>query len=99
MSTLIDVAKVSRRAVLGGTAAVAGAAAAGWGGYELLHKPGDGTATQSGGGRPNILVILVDQMRAPQWFPDTEELNALLPRLGPLHGRSVSVATHYSARS
>lgn len=97
MSTLIDVAKVSRRAVLGGTAAVAGAAAAGWGGYELLHKPGAGTATQSGGGRPNILVILVDQMRAPQWFPDTEELNALLPRLGALQRRSVTFASHYSA--
>ncbi|MGV9798068.1 sulfatase-like hydrolase/transferase [Mycobacterium sp. NPDC003449] len=86
-------AKFSRRAVLGGTAVTAAAAAAGFGGYELLRKP----AAPARGGPPNILVIVVDQMRAPQWFPDAQRLAALLPRLHGLEQRSVSFASHYTA--
>ncbi|WP_328286940.1 sulfatase-like hydrolase/transferase [Mycolicibacterium mucogenicum] len=48
-------------------------------------------------GRPNILVIIVDQMRAPQWFPDTKRLGELLPNLDRLRQRSVSFESHYSA--
>ncbi|WP_458316487.1 sulfatase-like hydrolase/transferase [Mycolicibacterium brisbanense] len=84
-------AKVSRRAVLGG-AAVAGVAAAGLGGYEVLRRP-----DAASGGRPNILVIVVDQMRAPQWFPDVAQLAALLPNLDGLRRRSTSFGSHYSA--
>ncbi|MEE6165454.1 MULTISPECIES: sulfatase-like hydrolase/transferase [unclassified Mycolicibacterium] len=84
-------AKVSRRTVLGG-AAVAGVAAAGLGGYELLRRP-DAAA----GSRPNILVIVVDQMRAPQWFPDAAQLGALLPNLDGLRARSTAFGSHYSA--
>ncbi|ORA40029.1 sulfatase-like hydrolase/transferase [Mycobacterium aquaticum] len=83
--------QVSRRAVLGG-AAVAGVAAAGLGGYELLRRP-----EAASGSRPNILVILVDQMRAPQWFPDTAQLAAMLPNLDALRVRSTSFASHYTA--
>ncbi len=96
MSTLIDVAELTRRSVLGGTAALAGAAAVGWGGYELLRTPGAGTSPQSDS-RPNILVILVDQMRAPQWFPATAQLGTLLPRLDDLRRRSITFTSHYSA--
>lgn len=85
-------AELSRRAVLGGAAAAAGAAAVGFGGYELLRKPGDHVAD-----KPNILVIVVDQMRAPQWFPDVQQLNGLLPHLSALQQRSVSFTSHYSA--
>ncbi|OBC15365.1 sulfatase [Mycobacterium sp. 852013-50091_SCH5140682] len=84
-------AKVSRRTVLGG-AAVAGVAAAGLGGYELLRRPDAAT-----GSRPNILVIVVDQMRAPQWFPDAAQLGALLPNLDGLRARSTAFGSHFSA--
>lgn len=83
---------LSRRTVLGGAAAAAGAAAVGFSGYELL-----GRRTPSAAGRPNILVVMVDQMRAPQWFPDAQQLGALLPNLDRLRARSTSFASHYSA--
>ncbi|MGV0814488.1 sulfatase-like hydrolase/transferase [Mycolicibacterium boenickei] len=85
-------AELSRRTVLGGAAAAAGAAAVGFGGYELLSKPGP-----SAHSRPNILVVIVDQMRAPQWFPDTAQLGALLPNLDRLRARSTAFGSHYSA--
>lgn len=85
-------AELSRRAVIGGAAAAAGAAAVGFGGYELWRRPAHEDA-----GKPNILVIVVDQMRAPQWFPSTQQLGALLPRLNGLQQRSVSFTSHYSA--
>lgn len=84
---------LSRRHVLSGAAVVAGAVAAGFGGYELLRKPDSAV----GGGKPNILVIVVDEMRAPQWFPDTQQFGALLPHLNGLRQRSVSFGSHYSA--
>lgn len=47
--------------------------------------------------RPNILVILVDQMRYPQWFPSTRKLSELLPSLARLRQGAVSFARHYTA--
>jgi arylsulfatase A-like enzyme len=89
---------INRRRVLTGTAAAAGATALGFGGYELLRKPGASSGARAGGGdRPNILVIVVDQMRAPQWFPDPQQLGTLLPRLDGLRKQSVSFTAHYSA--
>ncbi|WP_396916529.1 sulfatase-like hydrolase/transferase, partial [Mycolicibacterium sp.] len=85
-------AELSRRAVLGGTAIAAGVAAVGLGGCELMRTP-----AHEAGRRPNILVILVDQMRAPQWFPSMRQLGPLLPRLTGLQQRSVSFTSHYSA--
>lgn len=89
---------INRRRVLTGTAAAAGATALGFGGYELLRKPRpNGDARAGSGERPNILVIVVDQMRAPQWFPDPQQLGGLLPRLDGLRKQSVSFTAHYSA--
>ncbi|MUL83702.1 MULTISPECIES: sulfatase-like hydrolase/transferase [unclassified Mycolicibacterium] len=85
-------AELSRRAVLGGAAVAAGAAAVGFGGYELLGRRSPDLA-----GQPNILVVIVDQMRAPQWFPDAQQLGALLPNLDRLRARSTSFGSHYSA--
>ena len=48
-------------------------------------------------GKPNILVIIVDQMRAPQWFPEPARLNALLPNVARLQNSSVSFESHYTA--
>jgi arylsulfatase A-like enzyme len=51
----------------------------------------------AGGNKPNILVIVVDQMRTPQWFPEPETLNALLPNIGQLQRNSTSFKAHYTA--
>jgi arylsulfatase A-like enzyme len=46
---------------------------------------------------PNILVILVDQMRAPAWVPASVALDTLLPNLASLRRESVSFERHYTA--
>jgi arylsulfatase A-like enzyme len=46
---------------------------------------------------PNILVILVDQLRAPAWAPASLALDALLPNLASLRRESVSFEGHYTA--
>jgi arylsulfatase A-like enzyme len=46
---------------------------------------------------PNILVILVDQLRVPAWLPASLALDALLPNLASLRRESVSFAGHYTA--
>jgi arylsulfatase A-like enzyme len=45
---------------------------------------------------PNILVVLVDQMRAPQWFPPDSKLDMLLQNVARLRAASVSFARHYT---
>ncbi|MDT7770353.1 MAG: hypothetical protein QOI30_3367 [Mycobacterium sp.] len=90
-------ASIDQRTELRGAAAATGVTALGVGGYELLHKPGRSDSSTSGGNKPNILVIVVDQMRAPQWFPEPAKLNALLPNVARLQRDSVSFASHYTA--
>ncbi|MBV8930160.1 MAG: sulfatase-like hydrolase/transferase, partial [Mycobacteriaceae bacterium] len=86
-------AVIKRRTMLAGAATAAGAAALGFGGYELLRTPGPSQSA----GKPNILVIVVDQMRAPQWFPQPQKLGALLPSIDRLRRASVSLESHYTA--
>ena len=90
-------ASINQRTELSGAAAATGVTALGVGGYELLHKPGRSDSSTSGGNKPNILVIVVDQMRAPQWFPEPAKLNALLPNVARLQRNSVSFESHYTA--
>ncbi|OHU25147.1 sulfatase [Mycobacteroides chelonae] len=90
-------AELNRRTVLTTGAVAAGAAAVGFGGYELLRKPGRSDSSAAGGNKPNILVIIVDQMRAPQWFPDVQKLTNILPTLSRLQRESVTFASHYTA--
>ncbi|HEX3511552.1 MAG TPA: sulfatase-like hydrolase/transferase [Solirubrobacteraceae bacterium] len=45
---------------------------------------------------PNILVILVDQMRYPQWLTPTAFLGGLPPNVARLRRGSVSFAHHYT---
>lgn len=90
-------AAIDRRTVLVGAATAIGAAAVGYGGWELLRKPGPSESAMAGGNKPNILVIVVDQMRAPQWFPERQKLDALLPNLGRLQSSSISFQSHYTA--
>ncbi|MCW2971627.1 MAG: Choline-sulfatase [Solirubrobacterales bacterium] len=47
--------------------------------------------------RPNILVIIVDQLRTPQWFPAQQTLDALLPNLARIRSRATSFESHYTA--
>jgi arylsulfatase A-like enzyme len=90
-------APFTRRTALTGSAIAVGAAAAGFGGYEFLRKPGPSESARAGGDKPNILVVVVDQMRAPQWFPEPQKLHRVLPHIGRLQRSSVSLDAHYSA--
>ncbi len=47
--------------------------------------------------RPNILVILVDQLRFPQWASPSPATGGLPPNLQRLREASVSFARHYTA--
>jgi arylsulfatase A-like enzyme len=47
--------------------------------------------------RPNILVILVDQLRAPVWLSPTTRFSTLMPNLAALRRGAVSFERHYTA--
>jgi arylsulfatase A-like enzyme len=47
-------------------------------------------------GQPNILVVIVDEMRAPQWFPSTAELDRALPNIARIRRGAVSFERHYT---
>lgn len=67
----------------------------------------EGTATAAAGSRriasrprrrpPNVLVIMVDEMRAPAWFPDGRALARLLPNISALERGAVSFQRHFTA--
>jgi arylsulfatase A-like enzyme len=86
-------ARVDRRTFI--KAGLAGGAALGAG-------AGIWAATQGGGGprarpgAPNILVILVDQMRHPQWFSAAHAGVGLPPHLAQLRNGAVSFGHHYT---
>ena len=47
--------------------------------------------------RPNILVIVVDQLRYPQWLSPTGSASGLPPHIDALADGAVSFARHYTA--
>jgi arylsulfatase A-like enzyme len=57
--------------------------------------PGPGQSQRPA--RPNILVIVVDQLRFPQWFSPSPAGLVLPPNLQRLREDSVSFARHYTA--
>src|ERR1700722_6669364 len=66
------------------------------------HGQEEGTAKQPPGSgerfrQPNILVIMVDQLRTPQWFSAADSAAALMPNLARLRNGAVSFASHYTA--
>ena len=87
---------IKRGLLAGGSLALAGRRRA-RGGAGQAHRAGrvarHGAARRS----PNILVILVDQLRAPAWAPASLALDALLPNLASLRSESVSFEGHYTA--
>ena len=46
---------------------------------------------------PNILVVMVDQLRTPQWFSASAAAAALMPNLARLRNGGVSFTGHYTA--
>ncbi len=46
---------------------------------------------------PNILVIMVDQLRTPQWFSAGATAEAAMPNITGLANNGVSFANHYTA--
>ncbi len=53
--------------------------------------------TQPTASKPNILVVVVDQMRDAQWFPDQEKLDQLLPNIARIRNGSVQFQRHFTA--
>ncbi len=60
-------------------------------------EPLAGPARRPTGRGPNILVILVDQLRAPQWFTAGPAMERLLPNISRLRREGVSFERHYTA--
>lgn len=54
-------------------------------------------ARAAAAGRPNILVIIVDQLRFPQGLFDENRMDMVAPNLLRLRNESVSFAGHYTA--
>jgi arylsulfatase A-like enzyme len=103
--------RVDRRTFLkGGLIAGGVAAGAGLGIRALADSGSDGPSTpalapvQAGtnkrhrpSARPNILVIVVDQLRFPQWFSATSLGMELPPNMRRLREGAVSFSRHYTA--
>ncbi len=85
---------IKRGLLAGGSLALAAAGAPTPAQARRTHR-----ARRSGAARrrPNILVILVDQLRAPAWVPASVALDTLLPNLAALRRESVSFERHYTA--
>ena len=103
--------QVSRRTFLkggllaGGVLAGAGiairAAAGAAGDSDTLSVTAKSTVARAGGSpaqaRPNILVIIVDQLRFPQWLSPAGFHRGLPPNIARLSSGAVSFARHYTA--
>jgi arylsulfatase A-like enzyme len=58
---------------------------------------GEGSAPGAYSRRPNILVIMVDQLRTPCWFSASPAAARLMPNLAGLRDGAVSFESHYTA--
>ena len=95
--------EISRRGFIAGTAAGAVVAGVTAGAGSAVGAPP--TPTRQGkarAGAPNIILILVDEMRFPMTFPagvKTPEqfLEKFMPNLGKLWKRGVKFSNHYTA--
>lgn len=86
---------IDRRRLLIGAAAVA---SAGLGSSALAAcSPKPASPPGSGSDKPNILVVIVDEMRFPMWFPAQDQMDALLPNIARIRRNAVSFERHYTA--
>jgi arylsulfatase A-like enzyme len=65
-------------------------------GPPTTQAPASPQAVARAGG-PNILVIVVDQLRTPQWFTASPRMAKLLPNISQLRSEGVSFERHYTA--
>lgn len=94
-----------RLPIVGGAASRAGASLARAKAGSARGAVGEGQQQASRGGSPgaarhlapNILVVMVDQLRTPQWFSADPRAQALMPNLARLRRGGVSFANHYTA--
>ncbi len=94
-----------RRTFLKQGVLAAGSLALGVGGASVPGRPGrqGGTGRVGSGSRPragrapNILVVVVDQLRTPVWLPPAVQPAALTPNLAALRAGAVSFERHYTA--
>jgi arylsulfatase A-like enzyme len=97
--------RVDRRRFLAGGLRAGGAIAAGSLGADSLAQAAGAPAparrprrgAYGGAGQPNILVIMVDQMRTPRWFGGAGAALTLPPQIARLAGSGVSFLRHYTA--
>ena len=94
-----SVRKTDRRTLLKGAVAAGGALAGGGALGELFAGGARAIAKvpRRSGQAPNILVVMVDQLRAPQWFEAAATAAGLMPNLARLRAGGVSFANHYTA--
>ncbi|MEA2313385.1 MAG: hypothetical protein QOI03_77 [Solirubrobacteraceae bacterium] len=98
--------RVDRRTFLKGSLIAGGAVGAGFAIRAAVDPASDSATTPAGSAsqrtrrkrsvRPNILVIIVDQLRFPQWFSAAPGTLGLPPNLQRLREGGVSFARHYT---
>jgi arylsulfatase A-like enzyme len=81
-----------KRGVLGGAALLGLGAGADDAAARRRHRRGAARSS-----RPNILTIIVDQLRTPVWMPASSPAALVMPNLAALRQRSVSFERHYTA--
>jgi len=85
---------IKRGLLAGSSLALAGAGAAT---PAQARRPRGARRSSPASRAPNILVVLVDQLRAPAWVPASLGLDTLLPSLAALRRGAVSFERHYTA--
>jgi arylsulfatase A-like enzyme len=90
-------ARVDRRTLLKGALAAGGALAGGGALDGLVAGCAPAAVPPVRQGSPNILVIMVDQLRTPQWFQTAAVAAGLMPNLARLRSGGVSFDGHYTA--
>jgi arylsulfatase A-like enzyme len=84
---------IDRRSLFAGSATAAAAAAtAAPRTFAAPRRRGDTDPD-----KPNILVVMVDEMRTPIWFPAQSELDLLLPNIARIRRGAVSFEQHFTA--
>ncbi len=88
---------VIKRGLIAGGALAAGGVGVG----EWLASQEDSSKSALDAGRghsaPNILIVLVDQLRTPQWFQNGAGAAGLMPNLARLRKGGIYFASHYTA--
>jgi arylsulfatase A-like enzyme len=97
-------ARVDRRTFIAGGLRIGGAVTAASLGAEALADPDSAPAHRRRepgpyrrASQPNILVIMVDQLRMPRWFGPGTNGPAMPPNIAALARSGVSFARHYAA--